>query len=688
MQNQFQHLYLRRTPFAKILFPFILGIFLADYLPFLLSLILTISLFLSSIILFHLKSFHLSYKTNHIFGIIISLLLFFFGSCYTNYRLQINTPHYLQHLQRKTIFEGYISESLIEKEKYFETVITLNKLHLNNSSITTQGKIKCYFPKHITISPKLGDVLLFKTQLNTIKPPRLPKQFNYKKYLKSKGIFHSVNLSSNQFIKKKNINTLYLLSQKVRNYLIQQFKNSRLTQDELGIVSALFLGNKTLLNTNIKTNFSTIGAMHVLAVSGLHVGILLYIINLVLDAIFGKHKRTICKLMIALLFIWSFAFITGLSISVMRASIMFTLMTLGQLFLLNKSIYNTVFASAFILLIVNPDYVHDIGFQLSYIAVLGIVYFYPKIFNLIYLRNRILNYLWSITAVSIAAQTVTIPISIYYFHELSLLTIASNIFVTFFAILIIVIGLLMVITIYFQDLFIFLSDCLSLIIDLLLKTVTYFASIPFGKLEQLNISILELTLYFVALFLLILFIETKKLKYFNYALIISCCFTMSKHFYYINKNKRQKITFLNAKNQMAFNVTSKNVNKLYLSNPSPKTIFQLESSLKNFWVKQTSKKVEITPISPYNNTSITINNLKILILNKRLHNKIKGWYDFVFVNTSKISLGNINNFIQTNSLIISNKVPTNNFTHLKNQNKHYNLNIYSIVENPSFRIRL
>ncbi|MCT4580584.1 MAG: ComEC family competence protein [Flavobacteriales bacterium] len=687
MHPQFQLLYLRRVPFLKILIPLLLGIILSKHFPYSLSVFLTIVFLFLGGILFFAKTFQQSYTTNHFFGLFISLFLLFFGSSYTHFRTEINFPNYFQHLQTDSILEGYISEAIIEKKKCFETVISLKKVYQNHSKTITNGKIKCLFPKQLSHSLQIGDVILFKAQLNEINPPAFPEQFNYKKYLEAKGIFHSTYLTKNQFIKISHINTPYILAQKARVNLIKLFRKSYLNKDGLAIVSALFLGEKKLLNTTIKDHFTTIGAMHVLAVSGLHVGILLFIINGCLNFFFRKNKSTKLKLLLSILLIWGFAFITGLSVSVMRASIMFSLIAIGRLLLENKNIYNIILASAFVLLIINPNFITDIGFQLSYLAVLGIIYFYPKIFNLFFIKNKIINYIWSITAVSIAAQIATIPISIFYFHQISILSILSNIFVTCFAILIITIGVLMLSTIYIDFIFLFLSKCLNTLIEVLLQIVKKLALTPYGKLEGLTLSTLELGLYFVGVFCFIILLETKRLKYLNYTLMILLCFTISKHYNYNQRKQLQKITFLNTNNQIAFNITTPNNNILCHSISDKEVMYYLSKSLQNFWLKNTSKKAT-TKILSKNNELVILNKLKILILNHQLNTSIEEWCDFVIINNPKLNLEKINQLVRTNTIVFSNKISPQHFLYFKNKIQFLEVNLYTSLNNPCFKINL
>ena len=181
-----------------------------------------------------------------------------------------------------------------------------------------------------------------------------------------------------------------------------------LEHDEKAIASALLLGYRGMLSDETSTSFANAGAMHVLAVSGLHVGILYMVVAFFLRLDRKKaHRNNWKKVMITLIIIWSYALLTSLSPSVTRAAVMFSFMAIGGLLKRRTSSLQAIIASALFLLLIKPNYLFEVGFQLSYAAVFGIIQLQPRIYHLIPpIRNRALDYAWQITAVSIAAQTV------------------------------------------------------------------------------------------------------------------------------------------------------------------------------------------------------------------------------------------------------------------------------------------
>lgn len=251
------------------------------------------------------------------------------------------------------------------------------------------------------------------------------------------------------------------------------------------MLSALTLGDKSHLDKNLKGAYSLTGASHVLAVSGLHVGVVFIFSNFFLGLIFiRKFKRW--RYVPLLFVLWGYAFVTGMSPSVVRATIMISMMVVGLMTGRKGVTYNTIAASALLMLIYNPLYITDIGFQLSYTAVFSIVLLQDKISSLLNVKNVFLKKVWDLTAVSIAAQIGTLPITLYYFHQLPLLSCIVSLFVVPAASAVIYLSFMMVITAPFD----FISDSIAFLLNIVLKamnaTVNAFENIPHSTVQNIS----------------------------------------------------------------------------------------------------------------------------------------------------------------------------------------------------------
>lgn len=674
-------LHLRRNPFVKLIIPLIVSLVIFSYLPtnLYLSCLLLGTIFTITIILFVQKKWIKNYKTNYIFGLLIFSNLFLFGSTYTavkDYRLKNN---YQKHIQKDSLIKGEVTELLVEKKNSYEALIAIKTIVNNKKQITTHGKVKCYFPKEeIDLLPSIGDIILFKCQLNEIEPPNYPHQFDYKSYLASKEILHSTFIPINKFIIVDRKLSIYGFAQSVRNNIISQFKTSGLKENELNILSALFLGHKQSLSKETKNNYTNAGAMHVLAVSGLHVGIVLYLFTYLFDFLFGKTKKKKLKIILILLAIWGFALLTGLSISVIRSAVMFSFLAVGSLLSNKINIYNSIAASAFIILLINPNSLFDVGFQLSYVAVIGIVYFYPKIYNLFYINNRLINYVWSITAVSISAQIVTTPLSIYYFHQIPTYAILSNLFVIYFAITIISLSIIALLTLVYSPLFNLISSLLNYVIKILNQLIESIANLPVATIDNLFISGIQLILIFISLIIVVLFLETKHKIYVNLALFSISMFCILEHIENYSFAKSQKLMVYNTPNDLSINIMSKNINQVYTSDTSELNKTQLSRDLSNNWGTHDLPNPEFNFIDQLTNQEIRVNNQTLLILNAKTIKPLNEIFDYIIINNNELDLGAISEKVKGKEYFIGSKIKTSKEKAIKVQNRFYNFKIQSL----------
>ncbi len=216
-----------------------------------------------------------------------------------------------------------------------------------------------------------------------------------------------------------------------REQLLGILKTTIRTPNEYAVAAALLLGAKESLDSTLRNAYADTGAMHVLAVSGLHVGILMLILGFLLGFLkqFGPNGKRLQALLL-LVMLWLFSFLTGASASVLRASTMLSFVLVGQVLGRQINVYNSLAASAFLLLCIDTNLLYQVGFQLSYLALLGIVYLQPKIYQRWTIQPRLGDWLWQGVSVSLAAQLATAPLSLYYFHQFPLFFWLSGVVVT------------------------------------------------------------------------------------------------------------------------------------------------------------------------------------------------------------------------------------------------------------------
>jgi len=211
-----------------------------------------------------------------------------------------------------------------------------------------------------------------------------------------------------------------------RRILLARLRNLIPDEREYSVAAAIAFGYKAALDKDLRQTFANTGSAHILAVSGLHFSII-YGMLYFLFSFLGNGKRgNIARQAIILPIMWFFAFLTGMSASVVRAATMLSIFGVGNVFGFRVFSLNTVGAAAFFMLLVNPLNLFDVGFQLSFAAVVAILLIYPRMVALYESKNPLLNYAWQLSCVSTAAQIGTAPLCIYYFHNFPVLFLITN----------------------------------------------------------------------------------------------------------------------------------------------------------------------------------------------------------------------------------------------------------------------
>ncbi|MGC9353044.1 MAG: ComEC/Rec2 family competence protein [Mariniphaga sp.] len=499
----------QKIPFLRLVVALAAGIIFGEYIslrPFVLILMLFA---LTALLIVVNQNF--SFRLNSIFGIGVHIV--FTGIGITLYSLYNQKPVFYN--QGK--FYAEVLEILQEKPNSYQSVLRITTVFSVDSVFKTDEKVMVYFEK-TERAQKLqpGEVILFQQRPQLVRNNNNPYEFDYAGYLARKKIYRQVYLPENNW-KKTSAQarfSFFILAEKTRSRLLEIYRKQNLNENEFHILSALSLGYKRGLDPEIKRTFSSAGAMHVLAVSGLHVGIVFIVLSLMFGFLRKQKAGRSIFILIVLLALWSFAFITGLSPSVQRAATMFSFLVIGENTKRRPSTYNSLAASAFLLLLINPNNLFEAGFQLSYSAVFGIVFLQPKLVKIFQFKNKILQYGWALLTVSVAAQIATFPVTAFYFNQFPSYFWLSNLLVIPAVTLLIPLGL---------GLLVF--HWIPIISEILVFTVTWILRIVILFLEfveELPFSVAEFTLpagglvfLSIALLSVFLFIETRQKKYFK-----------------------------------------------------------------------------------------------------------------------------------------------------------------------------
>ncbi|AYN69147.1 ComEC family competence protein [Euzebyella marina] len=376
--------------------------------------------------------------------------------------------------------------------RYLAKVIAVNQT-------PSSGKILLSGPKDSVHLLNVDDELVAFGKERKIPSPLNPHQFDYSKYMYSHGISDQLTLSDGNYILKTNSSkTIYGLASHIRNTIITNLKAAHFGSDELSIIQALLLGQRADISEDTYSNYKDAGAVHILAVSGLHIGILLLILQFILRPLERFRKGKTVKTILIILLLWGFALLAGFSASVVRAVTMFSFLAYAQHLNRPSNNFNILALSMFaILLVINPRLLFQVGFQMSYAAVFSIIWIYPLLQKLYHPKNKILRYFWQLLSVSIAAQLGVLPVSLYYFHQFPSLFFISNLVIVPLLGVILALGIVVIILANIQLLpnwLITIYDHIIKYMNLIVEWVAQqeefiFRDIPFG-LAQLILAYL------------------------------------------------------------------------------------------------------------------------------------------------------------------------------------------------------
>jgi len=518
-----------RFPLFRLLIPFVLGIVVAVNIQaeyFHLTKII-LFLFVVSVIMALTKTIYIKYRFRWLFGAVAFLLFFLVGYQLTIYKTAAFHPyHFSENIVEGelNLAVGNVKEQPVEKENSIKMVVEIISTNNKEAWYNTGGETILYLQKDSASKQiSYGDQILMNARLNQVKPPANPGQFNYRQYLSTQGIYHQAYIRSGQWkiLENELGNPIFTTAYLLRDKLLKVYRENGLVGEEFAVASALILGYRDEINTDLKTSYSKAGAMHVLAVSGLHVGIIFLVFDSLLLFLKRFKNGNIIKAGLLILLLWSYALLTGLSPSVMRAATMFSFVVVGKAFNQYTNVYNTLVVSLFLLLIINPYLITSVGFQFSYLAVFGIVYLYPKLYYQWEPANWLVDKAWAIICVSIAAQLATFPLGLLYFHQFPNYFLLSNLFVIPLATMVIYLGLLVFITSPFTWLSLIITKLLSGTIMILNAAVRLVERAPYSSTTDVSINLAETILIYGLVVLLISFFILNSAKHLKWGMAIA-----------------------------------------------------------------------------------------------------------------------------------------------------------------------
>jgi competence protein ComEC len=565
------------VPYAmvRVALFFIAGILLGIYQPDLLLEKTTAIVVAILILLFIGFSFLKSNRTvNGIVGFFALVAVVWSG--YLNVLLQTDSrrQNHVVHLNTSiNYYEVVTTKYPEEKEKSWKIEARITRVKTEDGWSDQTGNVLLYFPKKEFQTPfRYGDVLIIKGSPQELTEPANPGEFNYKRFLTFRKIYHQ------QFVRKENVAWVsysppFWFMQKAietRTWADAKLKHAVTGEREGAIASALVLGVTDGLDNELLTAYSATGAMHVLAVSGLHVGIIYWLILLLLKPLNRSNAGKWLLALTSIFILWSYAFVTGLSPSVLRAVTMFTFVALARPWRQTPNIYNTLAASAFCLLMYEPYLIMSVGFQLSFIAVIGIVYIQPLLYRWWEPTSRFLDEVWKITCVSLAAQIATFALGLLYFHQFPNYFLFSNLFVIPASFVVLIAGLVLLVFSFISP----IAWLAGIILQWTIKGMNFLVfaveALPYSLMEDIYISTLQCWALMGLVFALLLLVTGRKFVFLPLAFVFATLFSFDEWQHLAGEVNRKKLTFYRVTGHSAIDLID-----------NGKTIFLTDSTLRN-----------------------------------------------------------------------------------------------------------
>ena len=407
---------------------------------------------------------------------------------------------------------------------------------------------------------KVDAIFMTKAIFKEVNPPLNPGQFNYKSYLEKQHIHHQLFVNKDVILKLKNKQrTLFGVANDIRDHINLKLEKYAFKPDELAVINALLLGQRQNISEEVYSSYKNAGAIHILAISGLHIGILLIILTTLFKPMERLKYGLFIKTILLVIILWSFAIIAGLSASVTRAVTMFSIVAIGMHLKRPTNIYNTLAISIFVILLFKPLFLFDVGFQLSYMAVFAIVSIDPHLYKLWKPKYWFLRTYWHTLTITISAQLGIIPISLYYFHQFPGLFFLSNLLIIPFLGLILGLGILVIILAVTNSLPIFLANILGSSIDIMNSIVGWVAQQQAFLFKDIPFSFLYVIVAYLFIISLVRFLLKRNYLRFSLLCITILLIQVSLIYTSLNGPDNEFLIFHKSRFSLLGNVHKNNI---------------------------------------------------------------------------------------------------------------------------------
>ncbi|MEP7107986.1 MAG: ComEC/Rec2 family competence protein [Ferruginibacter sp.] len=561
----------KKAPFIRLLVPLITGIIIQWYLQCAFPLVLISSLcFAIAHLLFFLFPLAMRFRLQSMQGLLLNGLLVGLGLLVTWQKDMRNSENWYGRVYHDSdLIVLRVDEPMVEKAKSFKVNGFVEGIIHNNTFINCKGKILLYFSKEpagdstgsIAAQLQYGDKILVSKNPQRIKNSGNPGAFNYERYAAFQQVFHHLFLKEKDWVKLegKNLNRFNQFIFTARDNVLSALqKNISNSKDELGIAQALLIGYTNDLDKDLVQAYSNTGVVHIIAISGMHLGLIYLLLAGLFEKIPILNRSRLLKAMLILGCLWLFSLLTGASASVLRSAVMFSFITVGTIFKKKSSIYNSLAASAFLMLCYNPYFLWDVGFQLSYLAVVSIIVFQKPVYNCWYIKNNLADKIWKLTSISLAAQILTFPVCIYYFHQFPNFFLLTNIIAVPLSSIILYAEIGLMTFSWVPAIGSFIGKAITWLVWLMNKIVLRVSEFPFSVWEGIPSTLLSTLLLYAMVIGFSVWLIKKNLSGLWGALICLSGFVMVHAYNSWQINNQQKLIVYNVPQHRAIDFISGN----------------------------------------------------------------------------------------------------------------------------------
>ncbi len=545
----------KKAPFVRLLLAMVAGILLEWYFGIDILTWCVVSIVFAILIgcFFYLPLFN-RYRFRSLNGVAVCILFASIGALLAWFRDIRHNDDWFGHFYKPSdALIVTLDEPPVEKTKSVKAIATVLFLHNDIRPVPVKGKIILYFKKDSSL-PRLsyGSTIIFKKPLQEIRNSGNPGAFDYRLYSLFHGITHQVYLDTAAFEilpfkKEKKLNAFVY---RFREHILSILRKNITGDRELGLAEALLIGYKDDLDQTLVQSYTNTGVVHVIAISGLHLGLVYWLLVQLFRPLQQKKLRWM-RLLLIIAGLWLFSLLAGAQPSVLRSALMFTCIAAGEGLTRKTSILNTLACSAFILLCINPYWLWDVGFQLSYAAVLSIIVFMRPIYNWFYFKNKLLDFFWKLNAVTLAAQILTMPVSIYHFHQFPNYFLLTNFVAVPLSSLILFGEIILCAVSFIPAIAGITGRILGWLIRVMNTYIERVEALPFSLWDGLQLNITQ------ALLLLLLSASTgywlieKSIKSFRLSLFVLLAFIVLRSWSFIITERQQKIIVYNIAQKQA-----------------------------------------------------------------------------------------------------------------------------------------